>query len=400
MFYETDWTTRVDYQKIRQERLARARSMMIKHKLDALIALKFENTRYITGLRPLWFPFVQLRNAAVLTPDAEIPLCFVSGGDWEHRQATMKWLPPENVRICPSLEDPSLVSKGLPSIVQGLKEMGFTKGRVGLDVAYLYLLDSLRELLPGSEIVDCDQCLREARLIKGEEELKAFEVACNCVELGFSAALEAAAVGRRECEILGEVMKRFYSLGMEVPQCNLIVASGDNTAPLARFASDRIVMNGDLVFMDLGGCFNGMFAEATRTVVCGKPSSIHKEIYKVVYEALQMAVAEIKPGVSSEKAQQAVARVFDRAGFGDKALKTVLGHSIGVGGWEPPTIGDPKVSGDAFEFAPGMVFSLEPTIIYHGLPGGGGVRLEDEILVTPSGCRMLTRIPYAEELLK
>lgn len=399
MYFETDYVRRVDFDRLRADRLAKAKAAMEREGLDALLVFKNENIRYITGLRPLWFPFVQLRNAALLVRGQEHPFCFVTGGDWDHRRQTMHWLPQDRVRILPPLEDPVLVRKTTPVFSQALRECGFGGGKIGVDVVYLYLLDALREALQGSDLVDCDTFMRKLRVVKNQEEVKVMRIASACVDIAFDRAARAVEVGKRECEIFGEATKSLYSLGMEIPQCSSIVASGDHLAPLARFASERMVRAGDLVFMDFGGCFHGMFAEATRTVVCGEPNDDQRAIYRAVRAALQAIIETMKPGNTNEDLHSAAAAVYERHGFGEYALATVLGHSIGVSGWEPPTIGDSSVTGEIVTLEPGMIYSIEPTIIVPSVPGGGGVRLEEEVLITEQGCEVLTRAPFDPKLL-
>ena len=97
------------------------------------------------------------------------------------------------------------------------------------------------------------------------------KISSVCADLGMNALIKAAKPGRRECELLAEATRVYFSLGMEIAQCQSIVASGEeNLVPLARFAPDKIVRYGELVFVDIGGCFNGIYAELTRTFVCGK----------------------------------------------------------------------------------------------------------------------------------
>ena len=392
MYYLTDWTKRVDFDQLRDLRLQAARSAIRHAGLDAILVFKYENTRQVAGLRPLWFPLAQLRNAVVMTPDSDVIL-FVTGGDHAHRRQTMYWLKPDNVRPLAALEEPEIIPKALPAIAQALRELNAVGGKIGIDTINLFVLEALQQELPDATFVDCDTVLRQARLIKNAEEIKLMRHSSLCVDLGMQAAIDSIRVGVRECEILGEAMRTMYGCGMEISQCSSIVASGENLAPLTRFASDRQVRYGDLVFMDMGGCFNGMFAESTRTVCCGEPNDMQRRIAEAVYAAMVAAVRAMKPGNTNEDVSRAAQATYRQYGFEQHALRTVLGHSIGLAGWEPPTLGDPAFTGSIFKLKPGMVFSIEPTVIVPDVPGGGGIRLEDEILVTDLGPELLTRAP-------
>jgi Xaa-Pro aminopeptidase len=392
MYFLTDWTKRVDFDQLRDLRLQAARSAIRHAGLDAILAFKYENTRQVAGLRPLWFPLAQLRNAVVMTPDSDVIL-FVTGGDHAHRCETMYWLKSENVRPLAALEEPEIVPKALPAIAQALTELGAEGGKIGIDTINLFVLEALQEALPSAQFVDCDTLLRQTRLIKNAEEIKLMKHSSLCVDLGMQAAIDSIRVGVRECEILGETMRTMYNCGMEISQCSSIVASGENLAPLTRFASDRQVRYGDLVFIDMGGCFNGMFAEATRTACCGEPNDMQRRIGEAVYAAMIAAVRAMKPGNTNEDVAREAQTEYRKYGFEQYALRTVLGHSIGLAGWEPPTLGDPAFTGSIFELKPGMVFSIEPTVIVPNVPGGGGIRIEDEVLVTDLGPELLTRAP-------
>lgn len=399
MYFITDWVKRIDFDRMREMRLKTLREIMARNGLDALLVLRPENIRYITGLRPIWFPYVQFRNLSILTEEGD-PLLFVDEGDYLHRKKIMYWLPPQNIFPLPILDIPEMLNSTLNILKQKLFEMAVSEKKIGVDLLNMDILEGIRQILPKAQIIDGDERVKEARMIKNEEEIKALRVSSICVEMGFHSAIKAIKPGRRECEILGEASRTFTSLGMEVAQCQSILASGEeNLSPLARFATDKIIQNGELVFMDMGGCFNGMFAEATRTIVCGKPHPKQKDIYKIVYEALQEVVCHMKPGKTSEEAHNAQLKVYQKYDMEKFAHLTLLGHSIGLGGSEPPNFGDPTISGNVFEFKPGMVFSVEPTLIVPGVPGGGGVRIEDEILITETGNEILTKIPYDEMLL-
>ncbi len=404
MYFLADWTRRVDFDRMRARRLVRAGAALTAAGVDAVVVLRPENARYLSGLRPLWMPNPQLRNGAIMGRHSGRTVALASGGDWDHRRSTMYWMTPGHVLPFPPMEDGALAIKAMPVIREGLELVGVCaseqpEARIGLDLVTLRALETFQSTFPGWDFVDVNDELLEARRVKNEDEVAVFRQACQAVDLGFERAAGALRVGRRECEVLGDIMQTFYALGMEIPQCNLIVASGENLAPLQRFASDRPIRAGDLVFMDIGGCFNGMFAEATRTMVCGSPSQEQRRIYHCVYEAQMTIFKQLKPGLLSTDLHHAVAEVFAQHGYADYALSTVIGHGIGIACWEPPTVGDPSMTGAPFAFEEGMTLSFEPTIVVPGVTGGGTVRLEDEVVITADGCEVLTRAPYDERLL-
>ncbi|HQA60820.1 MAG: aminopeptidase P family protein [Clostridiales bacterium] len=400
MYYAVDWVDRVDFPKMREMRVQRLRETMVKHNLDALITFRAENIRYMTNMRPLWWPISFLsRNASMMTQTSS-PTLYVTSGDAPRCRATMTWMDPDDIKPCGTMEEPGIVDTMIKQFVQTLKEKGFTKGRIGVDAGTFVMLEKLKAALPDCEVVDGDACVIEAKAILNPEEIKLMKLSSKIAEIGMQTAIDHIRTGARNCEILGEVMKVFYAFGMEVPQCNLIVTSGEETAPLHRFASDRTIRHGDLVFMDLGGCFNGYFSDFTRTVVHGKPNDMQKRIYNAVYEEMMVVHEMLKPGVTNEELNIAARNVIKKHGFEEWGFHGVLGHSINVSGLCAPLIGEIAAAGEeVFEFQPGMCFSCEPAILVPNVPGGGGVRLEDTILVTETGNEILTKYPYCDELL-
>lgn len=397
MYLAVDWCKRVDFDRMRELRVECLTRIMKKKGVDAIFSLKHQNIRYMTGLRPLWFPIVRMRDAALFRSDGR-RIVYPASGDAPHRKATMYWMNAEDVRPMPALEDPAIIRKFLPELERAFETFELRKGRVGLDATIEPLRQALIETFPEVEWVDGEACLSEAKRIKNTEEIKVFRDACAAVDIGFDAAIRAVKPGLRECEILGEAMRVMYAQGMEIPQCGSIVASGENTVPLCRFAGDRIVREGDIVFMDFGGCFNGMFAEFTRTVSCGRPNDTQRRIYRAVMEVLKSVTEAMKPGRSSGDVWEAAAATYRKTGLAEYAIPSSLGHSIGVGGWEPPNLGNPAFSGEEFTLEPGMVFSVEPTLLVPGVPGGGGIRLEDEVLITETGSEVLTHTRYDDAL--
>jgi Xaa-Pro aminopeptidase len=211
-------------------------------------------------------------------------------------------------------------------------------------------------------------------------------------------ATEAIRPGVLECEILAEVMRVFYRHGAEVPQCNLIVCTGQNTAPMQRFAGETPVAEGDIVFMDIGACFNGVFSEATRTVVCGEPNDRQRAIFRAVLDLHEAMISSIGPGKTGRDLQRVAGELLDAGPYRQYLQRMIVAHGIGVGYAEPPFVSPPGRSTPDVTFEPGTVLAVVPTIIVPGVPGGGGVRLEDVVTVTDTGVERLTKFPYSAAL--
>lgn len=402
MDFAVDWTTRIDFDTLRRERQKRLNEQIKKHGLDAILCFKAEHLRYMTGYRPLWWPISFLtRNAGIMAADQD-PILFPTSGCVERCWDIMPWMDKDRVRPLATLDDPAIADNEIrKKFVPAFDELGITKGKIGLDHVPMTVLLKLQEVFPEVEFVNGDQCVLDAQAVKNPEEIKLLRSASQHACYAMHRAINSIEAGKRECEILAEAMHSMYSNGMEVPQCSLIVTSGDGTAPLRRFASDRKINYGELVFLDLGGCFNGYFSDFTRTVIYGKPSKKHKDIYKAVYEMMMAIHRTMKPGNTTEQVNEAARKVVVDMGFKGHDYLGVLGHSVGTSGLCYPLIGEIAALGSekVTVLEPGMVFSLEPGIFIPGVPGGGGVRLEDTVLITEDGNEIFTTYPYDENLL-
>lgn len=177
------------------------------------------------------------------------------------------------------------------------------------------------------------------------------------------------------------------------------VASGERMAPPHRVTSEKLIRHGDIVFIDIGACWNGYFGDVGRTTVCGRPSPRQREIYRAVYDALQACIEEMRPGRTDGDALRATRQAARTYGLDDRFLSLFVGHGIGMGANEPPYIGETLPGAPEYEFEPGMVFAVEPLIWVDGVRGGGGVRLEERVLVGEEGPRVLSRAPFEEQLL-
>jgi Xaa-Pro aminopeptidase len=401
MDFAIDWTKRIDFDLLRRERTKSLSAQIKKHKLDAILCFKAENLRYMTGYRPLWWPISFLtRNAGIMVADKE-PILFPTSGCYERCRDSMYWMKQENIRPLATMEDPGIVEEEIKKkFVPAFKELGITKGKIGIDHVSMLTLIKLKEAFPKADFVNGDHCVLDAQVIKNSEEIKCMRASSQMAAIAMDRAIRSIRLGIRECEILAEAMHALYSNGMETPQCSLIVTSGDGTAPLRRFASDKQINQDELVFMDLGGCFNGYFSDFTRTVIFGKPNAQHKKIYRAVYEMMNEIKRTLVPGNTNADVNKAARKVVVDHGFKGHDYLGLLGHSIGVTGLTYPIVGEiAAMSEREVVLKPGMIFSLEPGIFIPGVPGGGGVRLEDTILVTEKGNEVLTTTPYDANLL-
>lgn len=175
MYFATDWTRRVDFDSMRLKRLDQMRKAMAAHDLDAIIAFEYANTRYIAGLRPLWAPNFLLRQAALITRYSEDVICLVHQDDTPHRQSTMYWLKPEHIREFPTaVVNEQAPPSALEPIRQGLEELGFSSGRLGVDIATVGAIQNLQNLFPEAQIVDVAPCMRDVRMVKNAATIKSF----------------------------------------------------------------------------------------------------------------------------------------------------------------------------------------------------------------------------------
>ena len=177
------------------------------------------------------------------------------------------------------------------------------------------------------------------------------------------------------------------------------VASGERMSPPTRFATDKIIRHGDIVFIDIGAMWGGYFGDVGRTVICGKPSRRQQEIYTAVYECLHAGVEQMRPGNTNVQATRAFLDKAAEHGLENNFINLYIGHGCGVSPNEPPYVGEAATGAMEIEFRPDMVFAIEPLIWVPNVRGGGGVRVEDMIWVREDGPEYISRAPYCEELL-
>ena len=271
--------------------------------------------------------------------------------------------------------------------------------RVGIETAHMTVArhDWLERALAGSGVTLCRTTgLVEAfRQVKDEVELATMREAGRRISRVMAEALSGLRTGRCEREVAADIDWAIRGAGFEGPAFETIVAAGPNTAlPHAR-PGERGLEPGDLVLLDFGGTYHGYCVDLTRVASLGAPDPAAVAWHVAVSEAHAAALAAVRPGVVASDVDAAARAVLERRGFGS-AFGHGTGHGLGIEVHEAPRVGKRRrVEGAPADtedvgLEPGMVFTVEPGVYF---PGEGGVRLEDDLVVTPDGYELLTRVP-------
>ena len=262
--------------------------------------------------------------------------------------------------------------------------------RVGFEAGTLTVsgLRRWQELTPGVDWQPTDDLVENLRLIKDDAELAALRRAGRMLAQVATGLAGIVGYGRTERDIARAIDAALERVGFERPAFETIVASGPNSAyPHAR-PTDRRLATGDLVVLDFGGVLDGYCVDLTRMAAVGPIDSAARSLFDAVYEAQRAALAAVRVGVTSSDVDRAARSWLENRGLGP-AFCHGTGHGLGLEVHEAPRISRAE-SGQVTTLAPGMVFTIEPGAY---LEGTGGVRLEDDVLVTTDGCEVLTTCP-------
>ncbi|MDH5504516.1 MAG: Xaa-Pro peptidase family protein, partial [Acidimicrobiia bacterium] len=390
--FAVDWEDRYDFAELRRQRVERSHQALADSDADGLLVWKDENVRYLTALRAqLIAGKTTSLNGAILVP-GEDPILLGSGGEIDKARVGMSWI--GEAHAVPIMEQRELVDGFVRDILSPiLANHRLTSGKLAVDQANISFIQALRRHLPDLELADGDEVMQKARWIKSDLEVAIIEEACAIGDSVTQRALDGTKVGRRELEIAGDAMQTLFYLGGEMAHViTPFVASGEHMSPPHRLATDKIVRNGDLVFIDIGAMWNGYFADIGRTTIVGKPSPDQKKIYTAVYEGLMAGIDKMRPGNTNQDCAEAIINKVGDYGLADHLFSLFIGHGIGMGANEPPYIGETLPGATVYEFRPNQVFAVEPLVWVPDVRGGGGVRIEDMILITDTEPHVLSRV--------
>jgi Xaa-Pro dipeptidase len=243
-------------------------------------------------------------------------------------------------------------------------------------------LDMVQRDAPGVRIVPAEPLLAELRLVKDADEVAHMRRAATMAEDALARTLETIRVGVTEQKIAAELAVNLLRGGSGVMPFEPLVQSGPNSASPHATPGSRRLEAGDLLLMDFGATAGGYASDITRTFACGELEPELVEVHEIVRAANTAGRAAAGPGVPCQEVDRAARRVIEQAGYGEFFIHRT-GHGLGLQGHEPPYI----VEGNERPLQVGMTFTVEPGIY---LPGRGGVRVEDDVVITGNGCESLT----------
>ncbi len=235
------------------------------------------------------------------------------------------------------------------------------------------------------QLVPLEDVLVNLRKVKDDHEVGLIRKSAAIAEEAFTATREAIEAGQTENYLAGLLVFELRGRGASDASFPVIVAAGANSSLPHYRPGEALVRDDQPLLFDWGAIYQGYCSDITRTLMLGRVNGKIKQIYKIVLEAQEAAIAFLRPGVTTQQADRVARDVIDKAGYKDQ-FGHGLGHGIGREIHELPTL---RRTGGDEELQPGMMVTVEPGIY---LPGEGGVRIEDDVLITHSGCEVLTTL--------
>lgn len=359
-----------------QSRFDRLQFLMNQHKLGTIALNPGPTLFYLTGLqfhlmeRPTVLLYQRGHKPLLILPRLE--LAKLAGKS-------------VSMHTIPFSDDPTTWPSAFKS---AFKHMNLEGARIGLESTRMRFLELnfLQQAAPTAQFIAAEQVLGDLRIIKEQEEIEEMRRAVKIAQNALSSTLPMIKAGITEKEVAGALTLELLRHGSdaELP-FSPIVASGPNSANPHAVPTDRKLMVGDLLVIDWGARSNGYCSDLTRTFAIGKIEPELELIYNTVLQANTAGRAEGRPGIPAGEVDRAARLCIEKAGYGEFFTHRT-GHGLGLEEHETPYI----YAGNTFILEAGMTFTVEPGIY---LPDRGGVRIEDNVIITPDGADSLSDFP-------
>jgi Xaa-Pro aminopeptidase len=395
-----DWEVRVDFERLRTYRLERAREALEASDLGALLLFDTSNIRYVTGTQIGYWAFNKGERYALLTRTGR-PRIFDFGSAAKAHRLQLPHLYDEsnsvggNTGLQGAIHPRvGLQSRAAQEIRSIMVEEGVGEMPLGVDWAETSIF--LELMKTGIDVRDGQQVMADAREIKSPDEIMLLTQACAMVDGVYHDIFEALKPGVRESDIVALAHARLFEMGSEFVEAINSIA-GERCSPHPHVFTDRLIRPGDQAYFDIIHVFNGYRTCYYRTFVVGRATTAQRDAYKRSREWMDAAIDLVKPGMSTDQ----IAGVWPKAeefGFQDEmdAFGLQFGHGVGVSLHERPIITRLNSFVDPLEIKEGMLFALETYC--PATDGRSAARIEEEVVVTEDGCRVITLFP-CEELM-
>jgi Xaa-Pro dipeptidase len=269
-----------------------------------------------------------------------------------------------------------------------MEDSGLTESHIGVEPRYLRVLELhlLESAAPRARFINAEECIATLRMYKSADEIDAMRKAVDIAQRALQATLPQIKIGRTERQIASELVIKLFEYGSE-PKLPFfpIVSAGPNSANPHATPTDRLLQNGDLLVIDWGASYRGYYSDITRTFAVGEVESELTQIAKIVTEANAAGRNTAGPAIPAAKVDEAARGIITNYGYAQYFTHRT-GHGLGLEGHEEPYIRDDNL----LQLEPGMTFTIEPGIY---LPERGGVRVEDDVVITSTGADCLTNLP-------
>ena len=393
-----DWEERVNFERLRNDRLNRIKGLLKASELGALLTFDMNNIRYLTATIIGTWAMDKLVRFALLPQDDE-PILWDFGSAARHHQLYCPWLDGRSRAGISTLRGATPPEAGLAEDVAKkirleLEERGLQNEPLGVDIVEPEVMFALQR--EGLNVVDGQQLMLEARRIKTDDEIALLNTACAMVDAAYDELYMMLRAGVKESEGVALVNKVLYELGSEhVEGVNAI--SGERTSPHPHIYSDRMLRPGDPVYFDILHSYMGYRTCYYRTLVIGSASQAQIDAYKKCREILDISIDAVKPGITTAD----IVKLWPKAqefGFANEedAFALQYGHGVGLSIWEKPILSRLFSLDNPQVIEEGMVFALET--FWPSSDGWSAARIEEEVVVTKDGPEVITRFP-AEELM-
>jgi Xaa-Pro dipeptidase len=395
-----DWENRVDFNRLREHRLGRVRRMLDEFDLGAVLLFETSNIRYATATQIGYWAFNKGERWAVVTREGRPKVWDFGSAAKAHRLQLPDLYDTENsVGGNTGLQgaigpETGLHARAVREIKGFLEDAGVAAEKLGVDMAETAVLLALQGA--GVDVVDGQQAMMRAREIKSDDEIVLLTQACAMVDGVYQDIFEMLKPGVRESDVVGMAHARLFEMGSEFVEAINSIA-GERCSPHPHVFSDRLIRPGDQAYFDIIHVFNGYRTCYYRTFVVGRATQAQRDAFKQSREWMDAAIELVKPGTTTDQ----IAKVWPEAhefGFEDEmdAFGLQFGHGVGVGLHERPIISRLNSLETPVEIQEGMLFALETYA--PAADGRSAARIEEELVVTADGCKVITLFP-CEELM-